>query len=145
MLEIRGHRNRTDRLILAGDPLIASYTLDGSYVTPLAIVTEEDEESVRVLPLGTVLALNPANNLVVPNYTSYGFGVLGVLKNDSIAQVWDDNPNVIKNPVVNVVFDDGIINVDACWDNGTRKSVLAATRSALQGRINFIDDEDIFP
>lgn len=109
-----------------GAEVIATYTLDSTYITP---VTLPGSDSEPVLHEGTILALNPANGLVVPNYTSYGFGVVGVLY-----QAADTRYGNVEVPVV---FDNAEIVEADCADNGTFGTVLAATKTALSGRINF--------
>lgn len=106
----------------------ASYTLDATYVTPVSGV---DSVSRKVLRSGQVMALNPVSGKVVPNYTSYGFGVVGPLLQTAVA----DNGDVD----VAIVFE-GNVKEALCKDNGTFGTVLAATKTALAGRVNFLPD-----
>jgi hypothetical protein len=120
------------RDILASDnPVIASYTLDSTYITP---VTLNDGESRKVLRAGTVLAVRPSNSKVVPNYTSYSFGAVGVLYQDADVQDGDE--------AVPVVFRGDLIE-DYCSDNGTFGTVLSATKSTLADRIQFVTEPRI--
>ena len=105
--------------------VIATYTLDHDYVTEATLA---DGTSRKVLWEGQVLGLNPANSKVVPNYTTYGFAAVGVLIQTIDVQDGDD--------VVNVAWR-GDIDENACTDNGTYGTVLAATKSTLTDRIQF--------
>jgi hypothetical protein len=113
-------------ILASGQHVIATYTIDTAYVTP---VTLADGESRKVLWEGTVLALNPTNNQAVPNYTSYGFQALGVLLQQVDVHDGDE--------VGPVVFRGDVIE-DYCSDNGTFGTVLAATKTALADRIQFV-------
>lgn len=115
-------------ILASGDRVIATYTIDNDYVTE---VTLADGRSRKVLWEGQVLALNPTSQLAVPNYTTYGFAALGVL-----AQHVDVEDGDREAPVV---FR-GDIKEDYCTDNGTFGSVLAATKTTLADRIQFVTE-----
>lgn len=116
------------RDILASDnAVIATYTLDQNYVTEQTLA---DGTSKKVLWEGTVLANDPSSKKVVPNYTTYSFGELGVLLQTAYAENGDVE--------VGVVFRGDVIE-DHCSDNGTFGTVLAATKTALADRIQFVD------
>lgn len=114
--------------ILASSNYVATtYTFDSSYVTP---VTLADGTTRKVLREGTVVAINPANSKAVPNYTSYAFGVHGVL----LSQV-----DVHDGDELGAVVFRGDLIEDLCSDNGTFGTVLAATKTSLANRIQFVD------
>jgi len=113
--------------ILASSQYIAkTYTVDQSYVTP---VTMADGRTRKILYEGQVVALNPATGKVVPNYTSYSFGVLGVLLQQVDVQEADE---------VGAVVHRGDVVEDYCTDNGVYGTVLAATQTSLSTRIIFV-------
>lgn len=104
----------------------ASYTLDSTYVTP---VTGVDGVSRKVLRSGQVMAYNPATGKVVPNFTAYSMGVVGPLLQTANADNGDTD--------VAIVFE-GNVKESLCKDNGVFGTVLAATKTALAGRVNFL-------
>jgi hypothetical protein len=118
------YESRRD-ILASGNVVIATYTVDQSYVTP---VTLNDGESRKVLWAGTVMGLRPSNSKVVPNYASYSFAAVGVLLQDVDVQDGDE--------VAPVVFRGDVIE-DYCSDDGTFGTVLAATKSTLADRIQF--------
>jgi hypothetical protein len=109
---------------------VATYTLDSSYITPILLT---DNTSRRFLPVGTVVAYNPTTGKVVPNYTTYGFGVLGCITND--ADCGEVGSQETGDRVVGVVIR-GIVWEDRSWDNGVYGTVLQATKDVLS-RITF--------
>lgn len=114
--------------ILASSMYNAStYTVDQNYVTP---VTMADGRTRKILYEGQVVALNPATGKIVPNYTSYSFGVLGVLLQQVDVQEADEVAAVVHR---------GDLVEDLCTDNGTYGTVLAATKTSLANRIYFVD------
>lgn len=115
-------------IFASGDRVISTYTIDTQYVTE---VTLADGRSRKVLWEGQVLALNPTTQKAVPNYTSYGFSALGVL-----AQHVDVEDGDREAPVA---FR-GDIKEDYCTDNGTFGTVLAATKTTLADRIQFVTE-----
>lgn len=115
-------------ILASGDYVAATYTVDADYVTE---VTLADGRSRKVLWEGQVLGLNPANQQVVPNYTTYGFAAVGVLLQHVDVEDGDSE--------VPVVFR-GDIKEDYCIDNGTFGTVLAATKAALADRIQFVTE-----
>tara|TARA_Y100000310_G_scaffold291990_1_gene320367 strand:- start:3933 stop:4340 length:408 start_codon:yes stop_codon:yes gene_type:complete len=106
--------------------VLGSYTLDADYVTATTLA---DGKDYKIVFEGQVLAMNPANGQAVPNYTSYGFGELGVLYN----AMNTDN----EDPVATVILD-GWVNEGVCTDNGVFGTVLAATKTALT-TVQFVD------
>lgn len=106
----------------------ATYTVDKDYVSP---VTLADGTTREILWEGTVMALNPANNLIVPNYTSYGFSAIGPL----LASV-----DVEEADQVGTIVWRGDVIEDYCSDNGTFGAVLAATKTTLSNRIEFVSE-----
>lgn len=114
--------------ILASSLYVSStYTVDRTYVTP---VTMADGRTRKILYEGQVVALNPATGKIVPNYTSYSFGVLGVLLQQVDVQEADEVAAVVHR---------GDLVEDYCTDNGTYGTVLAATKTSLTNRIYFVD------
>lgn len=114
--------------ILASSQYVSStYTVDRTYVTP---VTMADGRTRKILYEGQVVALNPATGKIVPNYTSYSFGVLGVLLQQVDVQEADEVAAVVHR---------GDLVEDYCTDNGTYGTVLAATKTSLANRIYFVD------
>jgi len=106
-------------ILLSDNVVLGSYTLDADYVTETELL---DGKDYKIVQEGQVLAMNPANGQAVPNYTSYGFGVIGVLLHWVCA---DD-----EDPVATLVLE-GWVNEKYCTDNGTYATVLAATKTAL--------------
>ena len=129
---LKSRKDRPSTITAGRRRVIATYTLDADYVTALTL---EDETTQKVLPLGTVLALNPSTDKVVPNYTSYGFGALGVLLYDADCGETTDGYNYDR--IVNVVVYGEVLEKH-CWDNGTFGSVLNATKASLSPRISFV-------
>jgi hypothetical protein len=114
------------RDILASSNYVASsYTLDANYV---ALQTLADGTTAKVLWEGTIVAVDPSNSKVVPNYTAYGFGELGPLLQVAYADNGDTE--------VAVVFRGDVVEA-YCSDDGTFGTVLAATKTALADRIQF--------
>jgi len=107
--------------------VIGTYTIDNDYVSTT------DLNGFLYLKEGWVMALNPANSKIVPNYTSYGFGVIGVLPAPASLQ------NIITehDEVVGLVMDSAWLDEDLCFDNGVFGTVLDATKTTLSGRIVF--------
>jgi len=99
--------------------VLGSYTVDGDYITETTLLDGYDH---KILQEGQVLAMNPANGQAVPNYTSYGFGTIGVLLHWVCA---DD-----EDPVSTIVLE-GWVNENYCTDNGVFGTVLAATKTVL--------------
>lgn len=120
---------RESEVLALPSATIASYTLDQDYITPLELVGTSDTK--KILPLGTVLSLNPVGKKVVPNFTSYGFGELGVLLHDADVHSAD--------AAVSVVFRGDVLET-SCWDNGTYGAILTATKRALTDRIAFVKE-----
>jgi len=129
---LKSRKDRPSTITVGGRRVIATYTLDAGYVTALTL---EDDTTQKVLPLGTVLALDPSSNKVVPNYTSYGFGELGILLYD--ADCGEDTAGYNYDRIVNVVVRGEVLQKH-CWDNGTFGTVLNATKAALSPRISFV-------
>jgi len=129
---LKTRKSRASTVLASERKTIATYTLDHQYVAALTLT---DETTQKVLPLGTVLALNPVTNKVVPHYTSYGFGQVGVLLYD--ADCGEDTTGFEYDRVVDVVWA-GEVYEKHCWDNGAYGSVLAATKAALSPRISFV-------
>lgn len=122
----------THRDILVSDhAVIATYTLDQDYITPITLADAESTTR-KILHEGEVLALNPATGKVVPNYTSYGFGVLGVLLQYADAHNAD--------AVVPVVME-GWVYEGYVTDNGVFGTVLAATKTSFGDRILFTSSD----
>ena len=116
--------------IFLTDPNMAvmgNYTVDENYVATT------DINGHKYCKEGTVMALNPSSNKVVPNYTSYGFGVLGVLPLP--VSLEDDSGE--HDAEAAIVMDNAWLDEDLCKDNGTFGTVLSATKSTLSGRIVF--------
>jgi len=113
--------------ILASSKYVATtYTVDQDYVTP---VTMADGRSRKILYEGQVMALNPANSKAVPNYTSYGFGVMGPLLQAVDVQEADELGAIVHRGDVVEAY---------CTDNGTYGTVLSATKTSLADRIHFV-------
>lgn len=114
--------------ILASSLYVATtYTVDRDYVTPITLA---DGTTRKVLHEGTIMALNPANGKVVPNYTSYDFGEMGPLLQKVDVNLADEVAALVHR---------GDVVEDYCSDNGTYGTVLAATKTALINRIFFVD------
>ncbi|MBD3260292.1 MAG: hypothetical protein GF334_01220 [Candidatus Altiarchaeales archaeon] len=116
---------RDDFVLNPHQAIVASYTLDQDYVTEETLV---DGESRKILRAGTIVAMNPSDDTIVPNYTTYGFGELGILYQDADTEDGD--------AVVPVVLE-AEVKEDVLVDNGTYGTVLAATKTALSGRVTF--------
>lgn len=113
--------------ILASSNYVATtYTIDRDYVTA---VTMADGRTRKVLYEGQVMALNPANGKAVPNYTSYGFSVMGPLLQVVDVQEADELGAIVHRGDVVEAY---------CTDNGTYGTVLAATKTSLTNRIHFV-------
>lgn len=110
-------------ILVSGGAVIATYTVDADYVTDQ---TMANGTTRKVAFEGTVMALN--GDLAVPNYSTYGFPVLGVL-----LQAVDVNDGDEVAPIVLR----GDVAEKYCYDNGTYGSVLSATKNSLQHRILF--------
>lgn len=129
---IKSRKNRPSSLFASERRCVATYTLDKDYVDNLTL---SDNATRKVLPLGTVLAMKPDDNKVVPNYTSYGFEPVGVLLYD--ADCGEDTAGYNYDRVVNVIWR-GEVYEKHCWDNGTFGTVLNATKGSLSPRISFV-------
>jgi hypothetical protein len=119
----------TELFVFSQGGVVASYTLDRDYITPLELVGTTDLR--KVLPLGHVLALNPDTQKVVPHFTTYGFDPVGVLLHDADAHSSD--------PAVPAIFRGDLLET-SCWDNGTYKVVLQSTKDSLTDRIAFVKE-----
>jgi len=104
-----------------------TYTIDSDYVSTT------DLNGLKYLKEGWVMALNPSTMKIVPNYTSYGFGVIGVLPGPVSLQTTEG----AHDQVVGIVVDNAWLDEDLCFDNGVFGTVLDATKTALSGRIVF--------
>lgn len=129
---IKSGKSRPSAVFASERRVVATYTLDKDYVANLTLA---DGTTRKVLPLGTVMALNPADDKVVPHYTTYGFGQVGVLLYD--ADCGEETAGYNYDRIVNVVWE-GEVYENHCWDNGTFGSVLNATKDALSPRISFV-------
>lgn len=109
---------------------VTTYTLDYTYVTPILLT---DNTYRRFLPVGAVVAYDPSTNKVVPNYTSYGFGVVGCITND--ADCGEQGSFETRDQQVGVMIR-GIVWEDRMWDNGVYGTVLQDTKTILS-RITF--------
>jgi len=132
--QFKATKNRDVSVI--ADPknlVVRTYTLDHNWVSPVLLTNETYR---KVLPVGTVLAYNPATKKVVPNYTSYGFGVVGALlfSDADCAEGGQDH----SGDRVIACSHRGILYEDRLWDNGTYRVVLQATKDALADRIDFV-------
>ena len=107
--------------------VIGTYTIDSDYVSTT------DLNGLQYLKEGWVMALNPANDKIVPNYSSYGFGVIGVL----VGPASTENIETVHDEVVGLVMDNAWLDEDLCFDNGVFGTVLDATKTTLSGRIVF--------
>lgn len=136
LFPLKLNRRRTGILLASEQYTLASYTLDQRYVTKQEYQGEPFRES-KILPGGSVLALDPSSSKVVPNYTTYGYGAVGVLNVDADC----GNGNWTRDVEVDVIFR-GDVFEDQCWDNGTFGSILAATRSALSKRVQFVKEKN---
>lgn len=112
--------------------VISTYTVDYTYVAPLQL---EDLTYRRIVPAGTVLAYNPTTGKVVPNYTTYGFGVIGVSRHD--VDLDEVGANTEGDRLVSCILR-GVVYEDNAWDNGTHGTVLQATKDALGKRVDFV-------
>jgi hypothetical protein len=89
----------------------------------------------QIVPIGTVMAYNPANGKVVPHYETYGFGIVGVLTSGDVDCAEVGEPG--EGDRVCSVIHRGIVFEDAVWQDGTFKGLTQATRDALIDRIDF--------
>lgn len=130
MYDLVSRTNRRDDLIYGRHQVIASYTLDYTYVQSYKIYYGDTEVWRRVQPMGSILALDPATRKVVPNFASYGFSAVGVLLDDEMVEYGDKEVNL---------FYRGVINEKAVWDDGEYQNLLQASRDVLADRITFIN------
>jgi hypothetical protein len=128
---IKSKKSRPGTVLADQNKIIATYTLDKDYIAPVTLA--DNTTGRKILPLGTILALNPTTKKVVPNYTTYNFGVIGPLLHDADCG-WELSN---YDRVVEVVWRGEVLEKH-CWDNGTYGTVLDATKAALSGRINFV-------
>ena len=129
-ITMKARPNRSSTILADPQYIIATYTLDKDWISPLTLL---DDTTRKFLPLGSVVAYNPTTGKVVPNYTSYGFGAVGVIKFDADC----GNANVNYDAIVDVVWRGDVLETH-CWDNGTYGEVLDATKAALCERIAFV-------
>jgi len=115
-------------ILASGHYVIATYTLDSAYVTEATLA---DGSSRKVLWEGQILGLNPADDTVVPQYSTYGFGALGVLLQFADVHTGDE--------VVPVVVRGDVIE-SYCTDEGSFGSVQSATKTTLADRIWFVQE-----
>jgi len=108
--------------------VVSTYTLDRTYVHTYEL-TGDYWQTRKVQPLGSIVALDPTTQKVVPNYTAYNFGPLGVILHDVDATEADQEVGVLVK---------GYAIEDRCWDNGDYGSITAATKQALYPRIIFV-------
>ena len=134
MFDLVSRTNRRDDVSYTRREIIASYTLDSSYVASYEIYYGDTEVWRKVQPLGSVLALSPATRKVVPNFASYGFEAVGVLLDDAMVEYGDKEVNVLYK---------GVVNEKAVWDDGQYQNVLQATRDALADRLTFINADEV--
>ncbi len=136
--DLKIRRNRPTRILADQNRVLATYTLDSSYITPLELIgkkTLKTPDTRKVLPRGTVVALNPSTLMAVPNYTSYNFGELGVIIKDADC----DTGPFVHDTEIEVVWR-GDVMEKHLWDNGTFGTVLDATKTALVSRIAFVKE-----
>jgi hypothetical protein len=88
----------------------------------------------KLQPMGSILALDPSTRKVVPNFSSYGFGVLGVLVDDEMVEYGDREVDVAW---------ESVINEKAVWDNGLYQGLLQATKDALSDRVQFVNIDQV--
>jgi len=137
MYDLKIKRNRPLDFVIE-QKVVATYTLDQSYVAAYDLVTDP-VETHKLLPAGYVVALNPATQKVVPNYSSYSFGAVGIVLDDvDMGQSSSD----YHDREVNVLWR-GIVLEDFIWDNGDYGSVLQGTKSALLERILFVKETNL--
>lgn len=134
-LQIKPNRNLD---FLVQDDVIATYTLDQSYV-PTYDLVGEPSLNIKMLLGGYVVALNPTTQKVVPNYETYGFGVVGIALDDVFLGT---NSQDYHDREINVLWR-GVVLEDLLWDDGGYGSVLASTKTALKERIDFVDETDL--
>lgn len=134
MFDLVKRTRRRDDIGYSRRQVIASYTLDKNYVQSYEIYWGETEVWRKVQPMGTILALDPSSRKVVPNFASYGFGVVGVLLDDAMVEYGDEAVNVLW---------EGVANEKAVWDDGEYQNLLQATRDALADRISFINVDQV--
>lgn len=113
-------------ILASSDYIATTYTIDKDYVTP---VTMADGRTRKVLYEGQIMALNPANGKAVPNYTSYGFGVMGPLLQVVDVQEADELGAIVHRGDVVEAY---------CTDNGVYGQVVAANKTTLANRIHFV-------
>lgn len=131
--QLRTQKNRPAQV--DADPrfsVVRTYTVDYTYVAPLQLT---DLTWRQIVPIGTTMAYNPANGKVVPNYATYGFGVVGVLTSGDVDCAEEGEPG--EGDRVCSVIHRGIVFQDRVWDNGTYNGLTQATRDALIERIDF--------
>ncbi|MBD3260913.1 MAG: hypothetical protein GF334_04425 [Candidatus Altiarchaeales archaeon] len=121
-------KNRPSSVRAGGIATIATYTLDRDYVHTYD-VNHGYYTTRKVQPLGSVVAMDPITNKVVPNFTSYGFGEIGVTLKDADVTDVDQEIGVLIR---------GFVREEHCWDDGDYGSVIAATKTALAGRVEFV-------
>jgi hypothetical protein len=107
--------------------VFATYTIDKDYVSTT------DRNGRKWLKEGWVMALDPSTEKIVPHYTSYGFGVIGVLP----GPVSLENEEGTHDEIVGIVVDNAWLDSDLIFDNGTFGTVTSTTISALDKRIVF--------
>lgn len=134
MFELKKKPNRNFGFLVQ-DKVVATYTVDQAYVGTYDLVGEP-ALTLKILPAGYVVAFNPATKKIVPNYTVYGFGVVGITIED--VNLGASNQDYHDREVS--VLWRGIVLEDFLWDNGDYGSVLQATKTALVERISFVDE-----
>jgi hypothetical protein len=113
--------------VVSKDWSAATYTIDNRYVAEVTLA-DPDSTQRKVLWEGQIMALNPADSKIVPNYSTYGFSAVGVLVTQVDVNDGDQEATVLWR---------GDVAEAHCTDNGTFGTVLAATKTTLADRIQF--------
>lgn len=126
---------RPTRIAANNQHVLATYTLDQAYITPLELLGKKTPETHKVLPRGWVVALHPTTQKIVPHYTSYGFAPVGVILIDADCGSGDYE----RDTEIEVLFR-GDVMEENTWDNGIFGEVLSITKDTLANRIQFVKE-----
>lgn len=137
MFNLKKERSRRFDFVVKTS-VVATYTVDQAYVGTYELVGKP-KETVKVLPAGYVVALNPATQKVVPHYATYGFSQVGVTIDDVMLGHSSDD---YHDREIEVLWR-GVVLEDYVWDDGDYGDVLQATKDALIERIDFVKESGL--